>query len=53
MSANQTLSHTLGFPRMGAHRELKFALEQHWKGSIDATALEAVGVDLRARHWAV
>ncbi len=53
MSAKQTLSHTLGFPRMGAHRELKFALEQHWKGGIDAAALEAVGADLRARHWAV
>lgn len=53
MSVRPTLSHILGFPRMGAHRELKFALEQHWKGGIDAAALEAVGADLRARHWAV
>ncbi len=53
MTAKQTLSHTLGFPRMGAHRELKFALEQHWKGSTDAAALEVAGVELRARHWAV
>ncbi|WP_096663505.1 5-methyltetrahydropteroyltriglutamate--homocysteine S-methyltransferase [Polaromonas sp. AET17H-212] len=53
MTAKKTLSHTLGFPRMGAHRELKLALEQHWKGDIDAAALEAVGADLRARHWVI
>src|SRR5688572_3246386 len=46
-----TRIHTLGFPRMGAQRELKFALEQHWRGEIDRDALEAVGRDLRARHW--
>ncbi|WP_137894792.1 5-methyltetrahydropteroyltriglutamate--homocysteine S-methyltransferase [Ramlibacter sp. 2FC] len=46
-------THTLGFPRMGAHRELKFALEQYWRGDIDAAALEAEGADLRAQHWAV
>jgi len=45
--------HTLGFPRMGAQRELKFALERHWKGEIDASALEQVGRELRARHWAL
>ncbi|HSW18881.1 MAG TPA: 5-methyltetrahydropteroyltriglutamate--homocysteine S-methyltransferase [Ramlibacter sp.] len=46
-------THTLGFPRMGAHRELKFALERHWRGEIDVAALEGVGAQLRARHWAV
>ncbi|MBT2299076.1 5-methyltetrahydropteroyltriglutamate--homocysteine S-methyltransferase [Variovorax paradoxus] len=46
-----TRIHTLGFPRMGAQRELKFALEQHWRGEIDRDALEAVGRELRARHW--
>ncbi|MEP6773089.1 MAG: 5-methyltetrahydropteroyltriglutamate--homocysteine S-methyltransferase [Polaromonas sp.] len=46
-------THTLGFPRMGAHRELKFALEKHWRGEMDAAALEAVGAGLRERHWAV
>lgn len=45
--------HTLGFPRMGAQRELKFALERHWKGETDAATLEQVGRDLRARHWAL
>jgi len=44
-------THILGFPRMGAHRELKFALEKHWRGEIDGRALETVGAELRARHW--
>ncbi len=46
-------THTLGFPRMGAQRELKFALEKYWRGDIDATALEQVAATLRQRHWAV
>lgn len=46
-------THTLGFPRMGANRELKFALEKHWRGEIDLAALEAVGAGLREQHWAV
>ncbi|SDN31387.1 5-methyltetrahydropteroyltriglutamate--homocysteine S-methyltransferase [Polaromonas sp. JS666] len=46
-------THTLGFPRMGAHRELKFALEKHWRGEIDLAALQAAGAELRERHWAV
>ena len=45
--------HTLGFPRMGENRELKFALEKFWKGEIPAEQLEASGRDLRARHWAL
>lgn len=44
--------HTLGFPRIGAQRELKFALEKHWRGEISVDALEAAGRELRARHWA-
>jgi len=46
-------THVLGFPRIGAQRELKFALERHWRGEIDAAALEAVGAGLRERHWAL
>lgn len=45
------LAHTLGFPRIGADRELKKALEAYWKGDLDQAALQAVGRDLRARHW--
>jgi len=46
-------THLLGFSRMGAQRELKFALERHWRGEIDVTALEATGRELRRRHWAL
>jgi 5-methyltetrahydropteroyltriglutamate--homocysteine methyltransferase len=46
-------THILGFPRIGARRELKMALEHHWRGEIDADALEAVGRELRAQHWAM
>jgi len=38
---------------MGAQRELKVALERHWRGEIDADALSATGRELRARHWAL
>ncbi|MEQ7922044.1 5-methyltetrahydropteroyltriglutamate--homocysteine S-methyltransferase [Xanthomonas sp. WHRI 1810A] len=45
------LSHTLGFPRIGADRELKKALEAYWKGDLTEDGLRAVGRDLRAAHW--
>ena len=45
------LAHNLGFPRIGAERELKKALESHWKGDLDQAGLEAAGRDLRAAHW--
>jgi len=46
-------THILGFPRVGAHRELKFALEKYWRGEISADDLEATGRTLRERHWAL
>lgn len=45
-------THTLGFPRIGARRELKAALESFWRGDSGAQALEDAGRELRARHWA-
>jgi 5-methyltetrahydropteroyltriglutamate--homocysteine methyltransferase len=47
------LAHNLGFPRIGRDRELKKALEAHWKGELDEAGLRAVGRELRARHWQV
>ena len=46
-----TLAHTLGYPRIGAQRELKQAVEAYWKGDIDQTTLETTAAELRARHW--
>ena len=34
-----SLAANLGFPRIGAHRELKFALEQHWAGTLELPVL--------------
>ncbi|WP_144139645.1 5-methyltetrahydropteroyltriglutamate--homocysteine S-methyltransferase [Paraburkholderia sp. BCC1884] len=44
-------THISGFPRIGAHRELKFAQESFWRGESDDTYLRSVGKALRARHW--
>jgi 5-methyltetrahydropteroyltriglutamate--homocysteine methyltransferase len=41
----------LGFPRIGAKRELKRALERHWSGEDDIATLQASAAALRARHW--
>ncbi|KWB87912.1 5-methyltetrahydropteroyltriglutamate--homocysteine S-methyltransferase [Burkholderia ubonensis] len=48
-------AHVLGFPRIGAQRELKFALERYWRDGQGADAERALvdtGVSLRAAHWA-
>ncbi|RJF98489.1 5-methyltetrahydropteroyltriglutamate--homocysteine S-methyltransferase [Noviherbaspirillum saxi] len=44
-------THNLGFPRIGAKRELKFALENYWKGLSSRDELTALGAQLRQRHW--
>jgi 5-methyltetrahydropteroyltriglutamate--homocysteine methyltransferase len=37
----------LGYPRIGRRRELKRAVEAHWRGDLDADGLETVAADLR------
>ncbi|VWD20438.1 MULTISPECIES: 5-methyltetrahydropteroyltriglutamate--homocysteine S-methyltransferase [Burkholderia] len=44
-------THNLGFPRIGAKRELKFGLERYWKGESSRDELKALGAQLRERHW--
>ena len=44
-------THIHGFPRIGAHRELKFAQESFWRGESDDAYLRGVAQELRARHW--
>ncbi|MDE1178326.1 MAG: 5-methyltetrahydropteroyltriglutamate--homocysteine S-methyltransferase [Edaphobacter sp.] len=41
----------LGFPRMGAKRELKFALESFWSGKSSEAELRQVARALRTAHW--
>ncbi|MDE4920367.1 5-methyltetrahydropteroyltriglutamate--homocysteine methyltransferase [Cupriavidus metallidurans] len=44
-------THILGFPRIGARRELKFAQEAFWRGETPEAALRETGATLRRRHW--
>lgn len=46
-----TIIHNLGFPRIGAQRELKRAVEAYWAGKQTAEELQATGRELRAAHW--
>lgn len=46
-----TTLHLLGYPRIGARRELKFALESFWRGASTIEALEATAAHLRRTHW--
>lgn len=41
----------LGYPRIGARRELKSAIESYWAGRADADALAKTGAELRADVW--
>ncbi len=41
----------LGFPRIGARRELKRAVEEYWAGTIDPEELYATAAAIRRRHW--
>ncbi|TVL04006.1 5-methyltetrahydropteroyltriglutamate--homocysteine S-methyltransferase [Shewanella algae] len=42
---------SLGFPRIGRRRELKFALEKYWRGESSVAELESVARELRRTHW--
>jgi 5-methyltetrahydropteroyltriglutamate--homocysteine methyltransferase len=42
---------TLGFPRMGPNRELKFALEKHWKGLLSEHELFNVAHEVEEKAW--
>ena len=46
-------SSVLGFPRMGALRDLKKATEAYWADKITQEALLAEGKRLRLAHWKI
>ncbi|MCB1974165.1 MAG: 5-methyltetrahydropteroyltriglutamate--homocysteine S-methyltransferase, partial [Burkholderiaceae bacterium] len=52
-TARPVLTHTLGFPRMGARRALKFALESFWRGDNTAADLLGNAAQLRQQHWQI
>ncbi|UGU15154.1 5-methyltetrahydropteroyltriglutamate--homocysteine S-methyltransferase [Sinomicrobium kalidii] len=43
----------LGYPRIGARRELKKACERYWSGKIDREELLSVAEKLRRQNWTV
>ncbi len=43
----------LGYPRIGARRELKRAVEGYWAGDLSEEELRETGRALRERHWRV
>jgi 5-methyltetrahydropteroyltriglutamate--homocysteine methyltransferase len=45
------LTHNLGYPRIGGHRELKKANEQYWAGKITAVELEQTAKYIRHQNW--
>jgi len=45
------LKNNLGYPRVGAHRELKKACEQYWAGKTTRDELFTVSRKLRQQHW--
>ncbi|MFI5496390.1 5-methyltetrahydropteroyltriglutamate--homocysteine S-methyltransferase [Actinoplanes sp. NPDC051859] len=51
MSSTFGQSTVLGYPRIGANRELKQAVEAYWAGKIDAAELEATAAGLRSEVW--
>ncbi len=46
-----TIASNLGFPPLGAARELKRATEGYWSGKVSRSQLLATGAELRRRHW--
>ena len=45
------IASNLGLPRIGARRELKKALEDHWSGKLDEAGLFRAGQSFRREHW--
>ena len=46
-----SIAHNLGFPRIGADRELKKTTEAFWKDLISEEDLQQTSHNLRHRHW--
>ena len=51
MAAKSIITHTLGYPRIGAKRELKKATEAYWSGRSNRDELIESARRLRAENW--
>jgi len=45
------LTHTPGYPRIGAFREMKKACEGYWKGALDELGLRAASLAEKQSRW--
>ena len=48
----KVVSELIGYPRIGPHRELKWALEDAWKGRVTADSFATKLRELRSEHLA-
>ena len=48
---SRILTHNLGYPRMGALRQLKKSLEAYWDGKETEAGLQKIASDLRRINW--
>jgi len=51
MTFSSVATAALGFPRMGPKRELKFALEKYWKGTISGDQLLEIAHTIEEKSW--
>lgn len=49
--AGKAKGHVLGFPRMGANRQLKWALEDYWFQAITQSQLIEEGQNIKRHNW--
>src|ERR1039457_1637536 len=53
MNTHSIAAGNLGYPRIGLHRELNFALERFWSGEWSSQELEAATRELRVARWRI
>lgn len=51
MSSRLNPSHVLGLPRIGAHREMKKAVESYWRKEISIAELQPIGHHIEDKNW--
>lgn len=47
----RTISHILGYPRIGVNRDLKTAVEAYWRGQLSQNELIATGQKIQETNW--
>jgi len=50
-SKMSVVSHVLGYPRIGVHRETKTAVEAYWKGDLSREKLDEAGRSIQESNW--